>query len=407
MTDTTTAAAVSAGDPVTEDGLPTYVADFLSMHDPAATPRIDFLRARFDAGLAWVQYPIGCGGLGLDAAAQSIVDAALEAAAAPDNAPHRNVIGLGMAAPTILAHGTPEQQRQWLRPLWTGEEIWCQLFSEPAAGSDLASLGTKAVPDGTDWVVNGQKVWTSLAHEASWALLIARTDPSVPKHRGLMYFVYDMRSPGVDVRALRQLTGEAEFNEVFLDNVRVPDDNRLGEIGAGWKVTQSTLMNERVAIGAGAAPREGGPIGFLADLWRREDTHRTIGSFDKLVQLWVEAETMRLTTERLRQQAVAGTPGPEGSGSKLAYSLLAQRVSSLELDILGDRGLRFDDWSFRRPNLDDERNRPAGYRFLRTKGNSIEGGTSEIMRNIISERILGLPAESRTDTTIPWNELPR
>lgn len=407
MTDTTTDAAVSAGDPVTEDALPTYVADFLSSHDPATTPRIDFLRARFDAGLAWVQYPIRCGGLGLDAAAQSIVDAALGAAGAPDNAPHRNVIGLGMAAPTILAHGTPDQQRQWLRPLWTGEEIWCQLFSEPAAGSDLASLGTKAVPDGTDWVVNGQKVWTSLAHEATWALLIARTDPTVPKHRGLTYFVCDMRAPGVDVRALRQLTGEAEFNEVFLDNVRVPDGNRLGDVGAGWKVTQSTLMNERVAIGAGTAPREGGPIGFLADLWRQEETRRTIGSFDKLVQLWIEAETMRLTTERLRQQVVAGTPGPEGSGSKLAYSQLAQRVSSLELDILAEQGLRFDDWSFRRPNLDDEHNRPAGYRFLRTKGNSIEGGTSEIMRNIIAERILGLPAESRTDTTTPWNELPR
>ncbi len=252
MTDTTTDAAVSAGDSVTEGSLAAYVADFLSAHDPATTPRIDFLRARFDAGLAWVQYPVGCGGLGLDITAQSIVDKALEAAGAPDNAPHRNVIGLGMAAPTILAHGTAEQQRQWLRPLWTGEEVWCQLFSEPSAGSDLASLATRAVPDGADWVVNGQKVWTSLAHEASWALLIARTDPTVPKHRGLTYFVCDMRSPGVDVRALRQLTGEAEFNEVFLDNVRVPDRNRLGEVGAGWKVTQSTLMNERVAIGAGA-----------------------------------------------------------------------------------------------------------------------------------------------------------
>ena len=407
MTDTTTDAAASTGTPVTEDSLPSYVADFLSTHDPATTPRLEFLRARFDAGLAWVQYPVGCGGLGLDVAAQGIVDAALADAGAPDNAPHRNVIGLGMAAPTILAHGTAEQQRQWLRPLWTGEEIWCQLFSEPAAGSDLASLGTKAVRDGDEWVVNGQKVWTSLAHEASWALLIARTDPTVPKHRGLTYFVCDMRSPGVDVRALRQLTGEAEFNEVFLDNVRVPDVNRLGEVGSGWKVTQSTLMNERVAIGAGAAPREGGPIGFLADLWRQDGTSRTIGSFTSLMQLWVEAETMRLTTERLRQQAVAGTPGPEGSGSKLAYSQLAQRVSSLELDVLGKQGLRFDDWSFRRPNLDEESGRPAGYRFLRTKGNSIEGGTSEIMRNIIAERILGLPAESRTDTTTPWNELPR
>ncbi|WP_026919712.1 acyl-CoA dehydrogenase family protein [Gordonia shandongensis] len=391
---------------MTVDDVVSAVEQFLAEHDPASTPRLEFLRARFDAGLAVVHFPVGCGGLGAEPALQGVVDRAFAAAGAPDNAPGQNVIGLGMAAPVIVEYGSPEQRARWLRPLWTGEEIWCQLFSEPSAGSDLAALATRAVRDGTDWVVDGQKVWTSLAHRSRWALLIARTDPSVPKHRGLTYFVCDMQAEGVDVRALRQMTGEAEFNEVFLDGVRVPDTQRLGDVGAGWRVTQSTLMNERVTIGAEAVPREGGPIGRVADLWRAADARRTPGSFDALMRLWVEAETMRLTTERLRQQAVAGTPGPEGSGSKLAFADLAQRASSLELDILGADGLRYDDWTFRRPDLDDE-NRPSGFRFLRTKGNSIEGGTSEIMRNIIAERVLGLPAEARTDTTIPWNELPR
>ncbi|WP_018178682.1 acyl-CoA dehydrogenase family protein [Jongsikchunia kroppenstedtii] len=394
-------------DTVAVTDLPSYVAEFLAANDPAQMSVTEFLGARFDAGLAWVHNPVGSGGLGLDAAAQAVVDGALAAAGAPGSANARNVIGLGMAAPTISLHGTEQQRRQWLRPCWASEEIWCQLFSEPGAGSDLASLATRAVPDGTDWIVNGQKVWTSLAHEARWALLIARTDPTVPKHKGLTYFVCDMTAPGIEVRPLRQITGEAEFNEVFLDNVRVPDSHRLGDVGAGWKVTQSTLMNERVAIGAARAPRESGAIGALAALWRSPEAHRTIGTFDQLLRLWVEAETMRLTTERLRQQAVRGTPGPEGSGAKLAFASLAQRASSLELDVLGGAGMRYDDWSFRRPDLESEGERPSGYRYLRTKANSIEGGTSEIMRNIIAERILGLPSETRADVTTPWNELAR
>jgi alkylation response protein AidB-like acyl-CoA dehydrogenase len=312
-----------------------------------------------------------------------------------------------MAAPTLVRFGTAAQQRRWLRPLWTGEEIWCQLFSEPGAGSDLASVATSAVRDGGDWVVDGQKVWTSLAHDASWALLLARTDPAVPKHRGLTYFVCDMRAPGVEVRPLRQITGETEFNEVFLTGVRVPDAARVGAVGEGWKVTQGTLMNERVAIGGAVAPRESGPIGPLAAAWREHPQRRTAGSHERLLRLWVEAETLRLTAARLGQQLAAGQPGPEGSGVKLAFARLAQRASAAELDLLGGAGLRYDDWTARRPVLDDPAGRSPAYRYLRTKANSIEGGTSEIMRNIIAERILRLPAEPRADRDVPWKDLPR
>ena len=383
------------------------ISEFLRHHDPIALSRREFLRSRFDAGLAWLAYPEGLGGRGLDAALQPVVDAEFAAAGAPDNAPHRNVIGLGMAAPTLLKYARADDQRKWLRPLWTGEEIWCQLFSEPGAGSDLATAGTRAVRDGDDWVVSGQKVWTSLAHEASWALLIARTDPDLPKHRGLSYFVCDMTTPGIEVRALRQLTGEAEFNEVFLDDVRVPDANRLGGLGEGWKVTQTTLMSERVAIGAGLAPREGGPIGFLAQAWREETSSTLAADHDQVLRLWVRAESARLTNARLRQQMAAGLPGPEGSGAKLTHAALAQDISNVEVNLQGHRGMRFDDYSARRPDLDHEASRPPGYRFLRAKGNSIEGGTSEIMRNIIAERVLGLPAETRADVDVPWKELKR
>ncbi len=237
------------------NGVASRVREFLSGHDPAITDRLEFLRARFDAGLAWVHYPEGLGGLGADPALQQDVDTIFAEAGAPGNRPHLNIIGLGMAAPTILRFGTPEQQRRWLRPLWTGEEIWRQLFSEPGAGSDLANVATSAKRDGDDWVVNGQKVWTSLAHEAAWAILVARTDPGQPKHRGLTFFVCDMHAPGVDVRPLRRITGESEFNEVYLDGVRIPDEQRLGEVGQGWAVTQNTLMNS--GSRSGRAPSRG------------------------------------------------------------------------------------------------------------------------------------------------------
>ncbi|MFD9025255.1 acyl-CoA dehydrogenase family protein [Streptomyces parvulus] len=381
--------------------------ELLATHPPATTDRGDFLRARFDAGLAWVHYPRGLGGLGAPRSLQAVVDAELTAAGAPDNDPRRIGIGLGMAAPTILQYGTEEQQRRLLRPLWTGEEVWCQLFSEPGAGSDLAALGTRAVREGDHWVVDGQKVWTSSAHLARWAILIARTDPDLPKHRGITYFVCDMTDPGVEVRPLRQITGEAEFNEVFLTGVRIPDSRRLGETGDGWRVAQTTLNNERVAIGGTPIPREGGMIGKIAATWRERPELRTHDLHQRLLGLWVEAEVARLTGVRLRQQLVAGQPGPEGAGMKLNFARLNQEISGLEVELLGEEGLLYDDWTMRRPELVDFTGRDAGYRYLRSKGNSIEGGTSEVLLNIVAERVLGLPAEPRTDKDVAWKDLAR
>ncbi|MGW5200126.1 acyl-CoA dehydrogenase family protein [Streptomyces spiralis] len=381
--------------------------ELLAARPPATTDRLDFLKARFDAGLAWVHYPEGLGGLGAPRSLQVVVDAELEAVGAPDNDSRRNGIGLGMAAPTILKYGTEEQKQRYLRPLWVGEEVWCQLFSEPGAGSDLAALGTRAVRDGDDWVVNGQKVWTSGAHNARWAILIARTDPNVPKHAGITYFICDMTDPGVDVRPLRQITGEAEFNEVFLTDVRIPDSRRLGGIGDGWRVAQTTLNNERVAIGGMRLPREGGMIGPVAKTWRERPGLRTHDLHQRLLKLWVESEVGRLTAERLRQQLVAGQPGPEGAGMKLAFARLNQEISGLEVELRGAEGLLYDDWTMRRPELVDFTGRDAGYRYLRAKGNSIEGGTSEVLLNIVAERVLGLPAEPRTDKDVAWKDLAR
>jgi alkylation response protein AidB-like acyl-CoA dehydrogenase len=389
------------------DDIRRRVADLLAAHDPAATLPLDFLRARFDAGLAWVHYPPGLGGLGAPRSLQAIADAELAAAGAPDNNPRRIGIGLGMAAPTILAFGTEEQQHRWLRPLWTGEQVWCQLFSEPGAGSDLAGLATRAERDGDGWRVSGQKVWTSMAHQARWAILVARTDPGVPKHAGLSYFALDMSAPGVEVRPLRQLTGEAEFNEVFLADAPIPDTDRIGAVGEGWRVATTTLMNERVAIGGGTLPREGGMIGGAVATWRERPELRTPGLHDRLLRLWVDAEVARIAGARLRQQLTAGQPGPEGSAAKLVFARLNQEISALEVELAGGEGLRYDDWTMRRPEAANFYGRGPGYRYLRAKGNSIEGGTSEILRNIIAERVLGLPPEIRVDKDLPWKDLPR
>jgi alkylation response protein AidB-like acyl-CoA dehydrogenase len=394
-------------DDMVRASLRSRVEDLLAADDPATTDRLDFLRARFDAGLAWVHFPQGLGGLGLPRAFQSQVDQLLEAVGAPGNDPRRSLIGLGMAAPTILAFGTDEQKQRFLKPLWTGEEIWCQLFSEPGAGSDLAAVSTRAVRDGDSWVVNGQKVWTSTAHHAQFAIMLVRTDPNVPKHAGLSYFICDMADPGVDVRPLRQITGEAEFNEVFLTDVRIPDSYRLGEEGQGWKVANATLMNERVSIGGQVAPRESGMIGVVAKTWRDRPELRTPELHDRLMTLWVDAEVARLTGTRLRQKLALGQPGPEGSAMKLTFARLAQQLSGLEVELLGEDGLRYSDWTMVRPDVVELTGRDAGYRYLRAKGNSIEGGTSEILRNIVAERVLGLPSEPRTDKDIAWKDLPR
>jgi alkylation response protein AidB-like acyl-CoA dehydrogenase len=391
------------------DELRDQVRSFLARHDPAVTGRLDFLRARFDAGLAWVHYPAGLGGQSLSRALQPVVDAEFAAAGAPTNSPERIGIGLGMAAPTILAFGSDDQQRRWLRPLWTGEEIWCQLFSEPGAGSDLAGLATRAVRslEGDSWTVNGQKVWTSSAHVAKRALLVARSDPGLPKHQGLTYFSVDMTAPGVEVRPLRQLTGEAEFNEVFLTDVVIADSDRIGAVGEGWKVATGTLMNERVAIGGAALPREGGMIGSAVRTWRDRPELRTPGLHDTMLRLWAAAEVARLAGVRLRQQLAAGRPGPEGSAAKLVFARLNQEITGFELELAGADGLRYGDWTMRRPDTANFYGRDVGYRYLRARGNSIEGGTSEILRNIIAERVLGLPAEVRLDTGTPWKDLPR
>ncbi|WP_181775254.1 acyl-CoA dehydrogenase family protein [Amycolatopsis pittospori] len=391
----------------TVEDLKRRVADLLVAYPPESTPRQEFLDARFDAGLAWIHFPEGLGGIGAPRSMQSLVDAELGAAGAPDNDKRRIGIGLGMAAPTILAFGTPEQHQRFLRPLWTEREVWCQLFSEPGAGSDLAALGTRAVRDGDDWVVTGQKVWTSGAHKSQWAILVTRTDPDVPKHRGMTYFLCDMTAPGVEVRPLRQITGEAEFNEVFLSEVRIPDAHRLGAVGEGWKVAQTTLMNERVAIGGAGFPRDGGMVGAVANTWRERPELRTGELHDRLLKLWVEGESLRLVSSRLRQQLAAGAPGPEGSAVKVAFSELNQAASGLEIELLGEEGLRYDDWTMRRPDGVDFLGREAGYRYLRAKGNSIEGGTSEVLRNIIAERVLGLPSEPRIDKDVAWKDLPR
>ncbi|HEY3751156.1 MAG TPA: acyl-CoA dehydrogenase family protein [Pseudonocardiaceae bacterium] len=394
-------------EPLDATDLRERVRELLAAHDPATTDRLEFLRARFDAGLAWVHFPVGLGGLGASRTLQTVVEVDLAAAGAPNNDPRRIGIGLGMAAPTILRFGSEELKTRFLRPLWTGEEVWCQLFSEPGAGSDLAAVGTRAVRDGDDWVVNGQKVWTSSAHTARWGILLTRTDPDVPKHSGMSYFVLDMTAPGVEVRPLRQITGEAEFNEVFMTDARIPDTHRLGEVGQGWQVAQTTLMNERVAIGGQASPRESGMVGIVANDWREHPELRTHEMHDRLLKLWVEAEATRLAGTRLRQQMAAGNPGPEGSAMKLSFAKLSQALSGLDVELLGEQGLRYDDWTMRRPEMVDFTGREAGYRYLRAKGNSIEGGTSEILRNIISERVLGLPSEPRVDKDVPWKDMPR
>lgn len=390
------------------EDLRTRVRSMLDQHDPATTEPRDFLGARFDAGLAWVHFPVGFGGLDLPHTYQAQVDAQLAAAGAPPACGGRNIIGIGMAAPTIAAFGTEDQKRKFLRPLFTGEHLYCQLFSEPGAGSDLAGVATRAVRDGDDWIVNGQKVWTSMAQHAQLAILVARTNPDVPKHAGLTYFLCDMRQPGIDIRPLRQITGEAEFNEVFLTDVRVPDANRLGPEGGGWRVATTTLNNERVAIGARTGiPREGGHIGRVTEAWRDQPALRNPAMHDEMMRLWVEAEVLRLTGERLRQQAATGQPGPEGAGMKVAFARLAQQISGFELELHPESGMGYDDWTLRRPETVDLIGRGPGYRYLRARGNSIEGGTSEILRNTISERVLGLPGEHRVDKTVAWKDLPR
>jgi alkylation response protein AidB-like acyl-CoA dehydrogenase len=379
----------------------------LEQAPPASTEERAFWGAQFDHGLAWVHFPEGKGGLGVSPRWQSHVDAAIVEGGGSTRNRYLNVIGIGMGAATLIEHGSEEHQQRMLRPMFTTEEVWCQLFSEPGAGSDLAALATSAVQEGDTWIVNGQKVWTTLAHLARWGLLVARTDPDAPKHAGLTYFVVDMEADGVEVRPLYQITGEAEFNEVYFDDARIPDEYRLGEVGQGWSVAMTTLMNERVAIGAQVQPRESGTIGQAVGVWR-EQGHDDPVARDRLVQLWAEAEAMRLTTIRAAEARKQGTPGPEGSTAKLHWADLNKVITSFTVDLLDAEGMTYPGgYEFVRPDETATRSTNVHKSFLRARANSIEGGTSEIMKNILGERVLGLPGEPRVDKNIPWRDVPR
>ncbi|HQU25483.1 MAG TPA: acyl-CoA dehydrogenase family protein [Acidimicrobiales bacterium] len=378
---------------------------------PRETDPTAFLGEQFDRGLAWVHLAEGSGGLGGSPAEQQHAVVRLLNAGAP-TAALRNIIGYGMVAPTIAVHGTEEQKARFLRPLFTGEEVWCQLFSEPGAGSDVASLATRAERDGDEWVLNGQKVWTTLAHVASYGLIIARTDPDQPKHRGITAFLVDMRAPGVEVRPLYQATGEAEFNECFFTDVRVPDTRRLGGVGEGWTVAITTLMNERVSIGGGVPPRSSGLIGQALALWHerwgaRADAH-ALAVRARVLEAWVRAEVSRLTNWRASDLRDAGTPGPEGSVAKLASAEGNQRLSELCVDLLGAEGMLYGStYPLVRPTETSYASGDVRKLFIRSRANSIEGGTSEVMRNIIGERVLGLAAEPRPDKGVAWKDVPR
>jgi alkylation response protein AidB-like acyl-CoA dehydrogenase len=368
-----------------------------------------FRGTQYDAGLAMVHFPEGYGGLGGNRGQQGIIDGILRANGVTYEDLRINPIGIGMGAPTVLAYGSEELKEKHIRKIFTGEDVWCQLFSEPTNGSDVAGIPSRAVKDGDEWVVNGQKVWTTLAHTSNYAMLLTRTDPDVPKHKGLSYFVLDMHAPGVEVRPLYQMTGEAEFNEVFMTDVRIHDSQRLGDEGEGWRVATTTLMNERVALAGGPAPRGSGIIGDLVRLWeeRKDQLHGAERDVwrDRVMQLWVDAEIVRLTNARAKASAIGGNPGPEGSVAKLASAELSQAVNSAIVDLLGAEGMLHAPGYPMTRSSESMKTRTG--RFLRSRANTIEGGTSEIMRNILGERMLGLPGDVRVDKDLPWSQIPK
>ncbi len=344
-------------------------------------------RALHEGGWAGLSWPKEYGGRGVGLMEQVIFSQEFMRAKAP---PMLNVIGLGMAGPTIIAHGTEEQKHRYLDKILSGEEIWCQGFSEPGAGSDLAGLRTTAVPEGDAFIVNGQKVWTTLAHLASWIILLARTDPTAPKHKGITYLLVDMRSPGVEVRPLKQITGHSEFNETFFTDVRVPRENVLGEINDGWRVAMTTLLHERGTLGFALATQAEMALNDALDT-AREVTYNGRPAIDdplvrqRLAQAHVEIQSMRLNNYRALTSVMrTGIPGPEGSLGKLLWSESLKRLYELMLEIEGPAGL-----------VEAGPQSVAGgmwqYRHLRSRAHSIEAGTSEILRNIIAERVLGLP----------------
>ena len=369
-----------------------------------ATPMPEFLGAQFDRGLAWVHFPTGHGGLGLSPKHQTHINSRLFAAGAA-NPFFLNPMGYGMCGPTVVEWGSDDQRSRYLRPLFTANEMWCQLFSEPGAGSDVAGLSMTAVQDGEEWILNGQKVWTSLAHIAKWGLVIVRTDPTAVKHSGITAFVVDMHAPGVEVRPLRQMTGGAEFNEVYFTDVRVPAAEMLGSPGEGWRVSLTTLMNERTAIGGSTPPRGAGPIAHAVELFNELDDAQQPSYRNRLMELWCEAEAIRLNNLRAAANRRMGSPGPEGSIGKMAGAEHNKRVYEFCMDLLGPQALLYDDYA-----SGGEGSGLASISrvaFLRSRANTIEGGTAEIMRNILGERVLGLPGDVRVDRDRPWKDVPR
>jgi alkylation response protein AidB-like acyl-CoA dehydrogenase len=370
----------------------------LADHPVGGTALGAFLRAQYEAGLAWVHFPMGFGGLGVDRALQQQVDARIRLAGGSER-PRQEMLGYRMGAPTVLKHGTSEQKHRYLLSAFTMKDRWCQLFSEPGSGSDLASVATKARRDGDHWVVDGQKVWSSYAAGATIGMLLARTDPDVPKHRGLTFFAVDMAAPGIEVRPLRQLTGEHEFNEVFLSGVVVSDDARIGAEGDGWRVAQSTLASERSMYGSrgfGSAAK-GTAIAEALALWRNAPGDAEQRA--RLTRLWIDSQVLAWTNER-----VTGDDAVPPAVAKITFAEVQQRGFELCLDLVGDgvhsgapmpgSGRLFDE--------DDPR-----HRYLRSRANSLEGGSSEVMRNVIARRVLGLPSDDQGSRVIPWSQIPR
>lgn len=383
----------------TTDEIASRTQRLLENNPPATTEREHFLSAQYDAGLTWVHHPLGHGGVGAERDEQRRVFEILNAAGAP-NIQVESRLAYSMGAPSVVAWGTAEQQDRYLRAIATGER-WCQLFSEPGAGSDLAAIDTRAVREDGGWRVSGQKVWTSMATSSQRGMLLARTDPAQPKHRGLTYFVLDLAAPGVEIRPLRQITGEAEFSEVYLTDVRIPDADRLGPVDAGWKVAMSTLMNERDMFGTKAT--ESGPVELALELYRERGIDDPV-TRSRVVQLWLRGHVLRLYAARAARRTSTG-PGPESSVSKVGFAELNKAGYELCLDLLGDEALLYDSYEAGEP--DPESVRDPRRLFLRSRANSIEGGTTEIMRNILAERVLGLPPEPRVDKDLPYSSLRR
>lgn len=370
------------------------VDDLLAKFPPASTDPKVFLGEQFDRGLAWVHFPEGHGGLGLNPKLQKLANEKIYAAGGP-NPMYRNPIGHGMCGPTVVAWGSDEQKSRYLRPLFTGEEIWCQLFSEPSAGSDVAGLKTRAVRDGDDWVINGQKVWTSGAHYSDYGILLVRTDPKVPKHKGLTMFIVNMKQAGVETRPIHQASGGREFNEVYFTDVRIPDADRLGEVGAGWKVALVTLMNERLAVGGSPGPDWGEIMAYARDAGSMSDQ----AFREKLADWYVAAQGYKLTKFRTQTALSRGeTPGPENSIGKIITANHLQDICNSAIDMQDHYGII---------NESDRMPSEAVFQqsFMWAPGLRIAGGTDEILKNIIAERVLGLPQDVRVDKDLAFDQM--